>query len=520
MQLTREEKLKMVWDDPILFIQNFMKIIDKNGKEVPFILNDMQRDFVEGKQRLNVILKARQGGMSVCIAALSLYYAITESHSSCILLSHNEESTRTIFNKLKAIYNSIPKAIKPKLIRNNRQELMLANGSIISCTTISGASKGRGNTLKLIHLSELGFVESEKAKQQLLSLEQALRPDGHLIIESTPNGLNHFHDIYLKAKNKESPYKSFFYNYIDTSCMFADDYKNSVEVWESINNRKFTIDELDEEEQELLKIEGMTLPILVWRRLKIQNSGLDEFNQEYAISDVTCFITTGQQVFSNKRIDDVERAILTNKEKYIHKDNLIDLPDLLKRLYGRSLFIYHDVEPDVRYYLGIDASEGVKQDYSVIEVFNQEGQQVAEYYSNTMKPYEVAEVANELGRYYNKGLINCERASGGHTIIEKLRNEYQYYNMLKQKMYDERNKAIWRLGFDTNTKTKSMIIQDFIEMFETGQIQINSRRVLQEMKVFTVNDRGKMGATNGNHDDSIISVALAIHAMKSIFYKF
>ena len=60
--------------------------------------------------------------------------------------------------------------------------------------------KGRGNTAKLIHLSEFAFVNSDVATKQLLSLEQALRPDGQLIIETTANGLNFFHNHYQKAK--------------------------------------------------------------------------------------------------------------------------------------------------------------------------------------------------------------------------------------------------------------------------------------------------------------------------------
>ncbi|MDK3122710.1 hypothetical protein EHZ13_15695, partial [Clostridium perfringens] len=189
-----EEKFLKVWNNPYLFVKNLMKINNKMGKKVPFIWNKMQKSFVENMDSYNIILKARQGGMSVCICSLAIYYAITEPECNCMLLSHNDESTRAIFNKLKAIYNSIPEPIRLPLIRNNRAELQLANGSIISCSTLGRTDKGRGNTAKLIHLSEFAFVDSEIATKQLLSLEQTLRPDGHLIIETTANGLNFFHN--------------------------------------------------------------------------------------------------------------------------------------------------------------------------------------------------------------------------------------------------------------------------------------------------------------------------------------
>jgi hypothetical protein len=208
--MNRDEKFLKVWNNPILFIQNFLKITDKNGKLVPFILNPMQKDFIKNLDSYNIILKARQGGMSVAICGLAIYYAVTIPNSTCMMLSHNDESTRAIFNKLKNIYNSLPSTIKPKLIRNNRAELQLQNGSIISCSTMGRTDKSRGNTLKLCHISEFAFVNSDVAEKQLLAIEQAIQANGHLIIESTANGLNHYNILYNKAKkNPKNMYWSY-----------------------------------------------------------------------------------------------------------------------------------------------------------------------------------------------------------------------------------------------------------------------------------------------------------------------
>lgn len=65
---TREEKFKKVWGDPILFIENFMQIKDREtGKLVKFKLNPIQKDFIQNMDNLGIILKARQGGMSTAI---------------------------------------------------------------------------------------------------------------------------------------------------------------------------------------------------------------------------------------------------------------------------------------------------------------------------------------------------------------------------------------------------------------------------------------------------------------------
>lgn len=509
-----EEKFLKVWNNPYLFVKNLMKINNKMGKKVPFIWNKMQKSFVENMDSYNIILKARQGGMSVCICSLAIYYAITEPECNCMLLSHNDESTRAIFNKLKAIYNSIPEPIRLPLIRNNRAELQLANGSIISCSTLGRTDKGRGNTAKLIHLSEFAFVDSEIATKQLLSLEQTLRPDGHLIIETTANGLNFFHNHYQKSKKGENAYKSFFYNYIDTSCMFEDEYRKYKKIFKNRNGHEFGMEDLTDDENRLLNdYEGMTLHILCWRRLKIANSSEDKFNQEFPLTDEMAFITSGASIFDNKRITDVLRALQLKKTKYIAKKDL-DLPLELSKFYGKSFFMYGKPKAGERYYIGVDTSEGVNKDSSTCIVLNKEGQEMAMFKNSKIKPYQFAEFVNELGRYYNKAYLVVEKASGGHSVIERLRYEYKYMNMCKYKTYDQYNRTITQIGFDTNAKTKGIIINDLREMFDKGGLLINSEEILEEMKVFEIKDNGSMGAMSGYHDDLVMAIALALNGVK------
>lgn len=514
----QEERFLKVWNNPYLFVKNFLKITNKKGEVVPFIWNKPQRDFIDNLDSYNIILKSRQMGLSVCVCSLAIYYAITESNCVCMMLSHNDESTRAIFNKLKAIYNSIPSALKPKLLRNNRSELQLSNGSIITCSTMGRTDKGRGNTAKLIHISEFAFVNSEVATKQLLSLEQALRPDGHLIIESTANGLNFFHNHYQKSKKKENAYKSFFYNYVDGACMFLDEYKKYKKIFKNINGRDFSLADLTEEERQLMNdYEDMTLDILCWRRLKIQNSSVDQFNQEYPLTDDMAFVSSGASVFDNERIANMLRALQLKKEKYLNKGHL-ELPSALSRYYGKSFFMYEKPSPGMKYYIGVDTAEGIVKDYSTCVILDQDGKEVAMFKNNRIKPYAFAEFINELGRYYNKAYLVVEKASGGHSVIERLRYEYKYMNMSKYKSYDQFNRVQWQIGFDTNAKTKSLIINDLREMFETGQILINSSDTVEEMKVFEIKENGSMGAMSGYHDDLVMATSLSLAGVKSCKY--
>ena len=517
--MNNAQKFKKIWDSPILFIQNFMQITDKNGKIVPFKLNPMQKDFIKNIDSYNIILKARQGGMSVCIAGLAIYYSITTPNNVCMMLSHNDESTRAIFNKLKAIYSSLPSFIKLDLVRNNRNELQLSNGSIISCSTLGRTQKGRGNTCRLIHLSEFAFVESSVAKMQLLALEQSLQANGILVIESTANGLNGYHNLYQKSTKKENAYHSFFYNYIDTSCMFIDEYKKYNKIFLNINGHKFNTKDLTDEEIQLMKdYKDMTLDIICWRRLKIQNSSVDLFNQEFPLTPDQAFITSGDTVFDNERITNVLRALQLNKNKFMLKSEVADIPKELLKFYGKSFFMYKKPVQGKRYFIGVDSSEGVGRDYSTCIILDSEGEECGMFKNNKIKPYEFAQFINALGHYYSKAHLVVEKASGGHALLEKLRIDFRYMNMAKYKSYDQFNRIQVQVGFDTNLKTKSLIINDTQEAFDKGNILLHSIDILEEMKVFECRDNGSFGAMSGYHDDLIMALALSIVGLKSNKY--
>ena len=118
-------------------------------------------------------------------------------------------------------------------------------------------------------------------------------------------------------------------------------------------------------------------------------------------------------------------------------------------------------------------------------------------------------------------MLTVEKASGGHSVIERLRYDKHYMNMTKYKTYDQFNRTVWYVGFDTNNKTKSIIVNDCREWFEKGLIKINSRDILEEMKVFVSDDGGKMGAIRGSHDDLVLGLCLAIVGLKSgLWYPF
>ncbi|MCY6958279.1 phage terminase large subunit family protein [Clostridium brassicae] len=519
MSLSKEDKelLEWLWDDENTseWIENFIYIDNKEAMTVPFGLTKQQHLFVQAMTDRNIVLKGRQMGFSLISLAMSLKKAITVPNSNSLIVSFEQKSADDNFDKLKVMYDNLPKWIKPKVVLNNRQVLKLANGSKITCRTVGKGDLGRGGTINgILHLTEFPYYKSPM--KCLNSAKNSCTADAIIIIESTAKGTgNAYHKMYIDGKSGKNEYKSFFFSWLECPELFEREWDKAVEKYKALYGRKLTLDDidLDEEEQQIIKLGG-TPKQLMWRRLEIATVGIDKFHEDRPITDMEAFLTTGESMVDTKRIDSVERSIIGKDRQFIHKLKLDNLSSDLKKYYGKEFKIYHDAKKDKKYYIGVDVAEGYGGDYSVIEVYNTEGQECAMFRSNKIKPYQFSKIVDMIGRYYNKGFLLVEKASGGHTVIDKLRNDFKYQRLYKYKSYDEKNRQVTKWGFDTNPKTKGLIINNFIEMFETGLIEINSVEVLEEMKVFTINDSGKMGAMNGFHDDTIMATALALQGIK------
>lgn len=522
ISLANAKKLNWLWQDEneIAWIETFLKIADKSGKIVPFILTPEQKTLVSGLEHKNIISKSRQLGCSVVCCALSIRKCVCHPNTTCVLISHSQESTNKVFAKLKQMFYSLPDCIRPDLLTNNRQELSFVNGSRISCQTAGNKDLCRGDTINgVLHMSEFAMWKNQEGQMQ--SLMQAVTESATVIVESTTKGFNLYSQTYMQARNNENDFKSFMFNWINGRTLFIPQYKQAVKSWKARHNGKMlTEDEYDDEEKMLAKL-GMTPEQAVWRRGKIAESSLDAFHEEFPSTFEESCIVTGSSVFDNNRVVRLQQAIIEKNIKPLALDKITGLPNVLRpHIQNGNLKIWTTPRPKIKYYLGCDVAEGLggKRDSSTIYVSDKEGRQVAQFKSNKVKPYEFADIIDAMGRWYNKGLLVVEKASGGHACLERLRIDKKYMNMYKCKTYDEFKREIWKVGFDTNNKTKSIAVNDMREWFDKGLIDINSNDLLEEMKTFVAEDNGSFNAVVGSHDDLVSSCWLCIQGMKSSFW--
>ena len=67
--MTTTEKLQKIIQDPILWIETFVRIVNKKGRLVKFKFNPQQKYIMKHKNKFNICLKSRQLGItSVALA--------------------------------------------------------------------------------------------------------------------------------------------------------------------------------------------------------------------------------------------------------------------------------------------------------------------------------------------------------------------------------------------------------------------------------------------------------------------
>ena len=520
---TKSAKLNKVLNSFPLFAKNFIYIVDNNGEKIKFELNEAQEeleDLMEYNRFVNVS-KARQGGISTYTVAKALWRALTSENENILIVSYKSDSSKALFEKLKSMNDWLDREkypdVFPNVKRDNRDELLFDNGSKITCLVASNKSIGRGSTYSWIHMSEYAFYDRQE--MQLLSAEQSLAKGSKsvLTIETTSNGTsNNFYRLTMASMKGNSKYKTmfipFFHNLYRKQFAYEHD---EAETWYKENNqgKRLSVKDLEPSEKVLYE-KGANLRFLMWRRYKLLDMTLQEFQQEYPSNILESFISTGSSVFDQTMVlDRINRVIPP-----LSKNEIInDVPELLHKFVGRGLNVFHLPKRTMKYYGGVDTASGGGNDFSTIAIYDEEGKMALTFYNNKVPVYEFAEIIDCIGHWYNYCFYAIERNSYGLPVLERLRKEYGYLNLYKQKLFDTKTgKKKMQLGFTTTAQSKSVLISDYKENFEKGLILVECKETLQQMQLFVENSNGSMGNKKGdkNHDDMVIANSLAVQARK------
>ncbi len=194
------------------FIEERLRIIDKTGTEVPFVLNKAQKMFIERATGRDIILKARQEGFSSLIGGIFMADFLLKDNSYSVVLADNSDNAIGLLDRVKfylRTYQEIT-GIKIPLKYNTKYEMV--NEVINSRYQIGTAENtefGRSKTITNLHMSECAFYPH--FRKLIASALQAVTPDGRVALETTANGFNEFKSYWDESVRGDTGFNPLFF---------------------------------------------------------------------------------------------------------------------------------------------------------------------------------------------------------------------------------------------------------------------------------------------------------------------
>lgn len=500
---------KRLYEDFEFYAKNALKIRTKEGAVKPFVMNAAQAKLLdavqkqietEGKARV-VILKARQMGLSTLVGGWLYWWISQHRAQKGLVVTHHADSTRALFDMTKRYFENTPDILKPHSKYSSRKELQfdILDSSYVVATA-GGDGIARGETFTQAHLSELAFWPTATANDNLNAILQAIPSTKNtaVFIESTANGVSGpFYEMWKGACEGTNGYVPVFLPWY-----IQPEYREDVP-----ENFKRTPDEED-----LVAEYGLDDAQLMFRRRKVAQNGLDLFKQEYPSCAEEAFLTSGRPVFNPDQLQKMlEKAPDLKQRLALEGEEWVEHP-------RGELLVYATHDPGETYYVGADVSMGVRGgDFSVAQVLDSKKRQVAMYRASVHPDY-FAEVLQALGYFYNTAKIIVESNNHGILTCTRLGKDYAYPNFYTETQYDKlTDRETVKLGFQTNVKTKPLIIDQLRASMRQNEVELNDKVTIRELMTYVVNENGAMEAEQGCHDDCVISLALANHIHEGRF---
>ena len=169
---------------------------------------------------------------------------------------------------------------------------------------------------------------------------------------------------------------------------------------------------------------------------------------------------------------------------------------------------------DKIYVVGVDISEGVGQNYSVIQVLDITDlttiEQVAVYRNNVIDPSNFTTKLNEVLQQWGKPLVIIERNNCGSQVVDNLRNMHQYENIVSYGAeLAGRKKNLLGAVAHTNTKGRGVLnMRYWVNTLKA--VRFNDIQTLMEMKDFVRKPNGTWSARGTVTDDSVMALMWAL----------
>jgi hypothetical protein len=448
--------------DPTYFLGKYGIIQHPVKGKVNFNLYDFQEKALHSfmNSDYNVVLKARQLGLSTLTAGYALWMMTFQHDKNILVIATKQDTAKNLVTKVRVMHANLPAWLKQPCVEDNKLSLRYRNGSQIKAVASSEES-GRSEALSLLIIDEAAFID--KIDTIWAASQQTLATGGKALIISTPNGVgNFFHKVWTEA---ESGINDF----------------NFIRLHWSLHP-----DRDDEWRKEQDKLLGPSL----------------------AAQECDCdFITSGRSVIDGLILEKI-------------RENDVREP-MERRGVDSNYWIWQPPNYTKNYVVSADVSRGDGTDYSAFHIIDVETlEQVAEY-RGKISTQDFGNMLVNVATEYNNALLVVENNNIGWAAIQQvIDREYenlfytskdlQYvdvqHQMTNKYRTQERNMVP---GFSTTQKTRPLIIAKLEEMFREESVNVHSQRLIDELFVFIYNGN-RAEALIGYNDDLVMSFAIAL----------
>ncbi|OVE74119.1 hypothetical protein BVX94_01495 [bacterium B17] len=456
----RQEYLKCA-KDPVHFMRKYCYIQHPQRGRIQFNLYPFQEKVLTLFQNndYSAILKSRQLGISTLAAGYSLWLMTFHKDRNVLALATTQATARNLVTKVQFMWENLPSWLKVDSAENNKLSLRLVNGSKIQAKS-SNADAARSEAVSLLIIDEAAFIDN--IAETWASAQQTLATGGGAIVLSTPYGTgNWFHQTWVRAESGEN------------------DFLPIKLPWYVHPERDQT-----------------------WRDAQDQLLG----DPRLAAQECDCdFSTSGDIVFYNEYLE------------YYEKTHIKD--PLERRGADQNLWVWESADYSRDYMVVADVARGDGKDYSTFHVIDIENSvQVAEY-KGQIGTKEFGHLLVGIATEYNNAMLVIENANIGWATIQ-VAIDRQYANLYYSQRsgeatvdsyfdkYQDHSKMV--AGFTMSSKTRPMVIGKFQEYISDRSVTIQSKRLVEEMKVF-IWKNGRAEAQTGYNDDLVMAFGIALY---------
>jgi len=454
-------------EDPLYFIQNYVKIVSLDEGLIPFKMYPFQKEMVGTfhNNRFTICKLPRQSGKSTVMVSYLLHYALFNPSVNIAILANKAATARDLLSRLQLAYEHLPHWLQQGVMSWNKGSLELENGSKILASSTS-ASAVRGGSYNIIFLDEFAYVPSNVAEQFFSSVYPTISSgqSTKVMIVSTPHGMNMFYKIWTDAEEKRNSYIP-------------------IEVhWSEVPGR-------DEK----------------WKKETIANTSEQQFNTEFECE----FLGSIDTLISPSKL-----RVLAYK-KPIQSNAGVD--------------VFEHPIPEHTYILTADVARGTSNDYSAFIVFDVTSvpyRIVAKFRDNEIKPLLFPQRIHQIAKAYNQSFVLIEVNDIGEQVANAMHYDMEYDNMIMASMRGRAGQILGggfsggraQLGVRTTKAVKSIGCSNLKQLVEDNKIIIEDFDTINELSTFIVKG-SSFEADDGCNDDMVACLFIFAWCTDQTYFK-